>query len=215
MASGLTRLRAIDKKFSTVVDVGAASGHWSLTAKTLWPDAKFVLIEPLKQRKAELEELEMKFLSFLYVPAAAGREQGSINFCITDDLNGSGVTSENSNGENIVSMPVTSLSVVAKENNLKGPFLIKLDTHGFEIPILEGCKEIINEVDAFIIECYGFDIANNSLLFWEMCNYMDKLGFRLFDIVDVMHRPVDGAFWQCDAFFIRKDESLFSYKNYR
>src|SRR5690606_1041292 len=98
---------------------------------------------------------------------------------------------------------------------LKGPFLVKLDTHGFEMPILEGCSEILPDVELFIIECYGFHITGSSLLFWEMCHEMDKLGFALFDIVDVMHRPKDGAFWQCDAFVIRKSNALFSDNRYK
>ncbi|RYE45276.1 MAG: hypothetical protein EOP48_22205 [Sphingobacteriales bacterium] len=68
----------------------------------------------------------------------------------------------------------------------------------------------MNQVSCFIIECYGFQIAEKSLLFWEMCRYMDELGFRLFDIVDVMNRPKDGAFWQCDAFFLRKENPVWS-----
>jgi hypothetical protein len=110
---------------------------------------------------------------------------------------------------------VIRLDDAVKEGGLTGPFLVKLDTHGFEVPILEGCSGIVDQVSLFIIECYGFQIADNSLLFWEMCQYMDCLGFRLFDIVDIMHRPKDGSFWQCDAFFIRKENDLFKDNKYR
>jgi hypothetical protein len=47
-----------------------------------------------------------------------------------------------------------------------------------------------------------------------MCQYMDNLGYRLFDIVDIMNRPTDKAFWQCDAFFIKKDNPVFQTNTY-
>jgi FkbM family methyltransferase len=215
MLGGLSRWKESSTNVNTVVDVGAAAGTWSVSALAFWPNASYLLFEPLAERKVELEALVGKQPNFYFVPCAAGREEGEMRFIVSNDLDGSGVASTAQMDGNIRSVRVTSISDEVKKLNLRGPYIIKLDTHGFEIPILEGCKEIIDEVSLFIIECYGFQIADNSLLFWEMCAYMDKMGFGLVDLVDVMNRPKDGAFWQCDAFFKRKDDSLFLYKEFR
>jgi FkbM family methyltransferase len=214
MRGGLERFRRLDETISTVIDIGAAAGSWSLSALEIWPSCFYLLMEPLEERRAELLELTRLHPNFSFVPRAAGRESGAVTFSIADDLDGSGVASSTQRGETR-SVDVTSIEVEVKRLNLPGPYLIKLDTHGYEVPILEGCEGIIKHVSLFVIECYGFQIADNSLLFWDMCKYMDKLGFRLFDIVDIMHRPDDGAFWQCDAFFIRKEHPLFMSNQYK
>ena len=111
-------------------------------------------------------------------------------------------------------MEVESLDDVLINQNNKGPYLIKLDTHGFEVPIFEGAVQTLKDTELIIVEVYGFHIAPDSLLFGEICGYLDARGFRLFDIVDTMRRPKDNAFWQADAFFIKKSNPLFADNSY-
>ena len=65
-----------------------------------------------------------------------------------------------------------------------------------------------------IIEVYNFIIADKSIRFWEMCAYMDKLGFLPIDLVDVLHRKKDNSLWQFDLIFIKKDRKEFSFTTY-
>lgn len=213
MESGFARFKKLNLPVNTVVDIGAAQGSWSLSAKHFWPDASFVLFEPLEERKEKLKMLAESNEKFYFIPKAAASGPGWIHFAVSTDLDGSGIASDPTNAQ-VRQVPVTSIQDELERHCLMGPYIIKLDTHGFEVPIIEGCERILGEVSLFIIECYGFHIAPQSLLFWEMCSHMEKLGFRIFDIVDVLHRRKDGAFWQCDAFFIRKDHQLFNDNNY-
>jgi FkbM family methyltransferase len=215
MALGFRRFSALNLPVASVIDVGAAAGTWSVGASRFWPAASYLLLEPLAERKEILDSLVSTRSNFMYMPFAAGNEKTTINFMVADDLDGSGIAPSTIDPSSLRSVQVIRLDDAVKEKGLKGPFLVKLDTHGFEVPILEGCNGILNEVSLFIIECYGFQIVDNSLQFWEMCRYMDGLGFRLFDIVDIMHRPKDEAFWQCDAFFISKTNPLFNYNRYK
>jgi FkbM family methyltransferase len=216
MISGLSRVSVLNLPIKTIVDVGAAQGSWSLSAKEFWPDCNFVLFEPLQERKIELEILAKQNPGFHIINSAAGKNKESIKYFVSNDLDGSGVADQSKvvNENEVRVVDVTRIDAEIKQLQLKGGYLVKLDTHGFELPILEGCEEILNDVSLFVIECYGFQIAKNSLLFWEMCRHMETLGFRLIDLVDVMHRPRDGAFWQCDAFFIRKENPIFNNKEY-
>jgi len=217
MMEGLQRLAKLGIKFNTIVDVGAAIGSWSLASRELWPNAQYLLVEPLAERKQELEALVKRTPGFHYAPVIAGKEKGEMDFFVSDDLWGSGVAANIETGKSdsrYRKTQVNSIDNELRERNLNGPYLIKLDTHGFELPILEGCVRVLPETNAFIIECYGFQIANGSLLFWEMCQHMDRLGFRTFDIVDILRRASDNAFWQFDIFFIRKDHTVFSHSLY-
>lgn len=216
MFEGLRRCHAVLPPPSTIIDVGAASGSWSLSAQNLWPHSNYVLFEPLLEREVQLSELAKIHKNFHYILAAAGKDKGVVSFYVADDLDGSGVagSADTDEARGIREVPVVSIEQEIERLCFAGPYLVKLDTHGFELPIIEGCTKLLPNISTFIIECYGFQIAENSLLFWEMCRYMDQLGFRLFDIVDVMHRPKDGAFWQCDAVFLKKDNPIFNAPGY-
>ncbi len=214
MIEGLSRCQSIGVEGHTIVDVGAAEGLWSLAAKDIWKNSSFVLFEPLLERFNSLTAVAAMNPKFHFVPKAAGKEKSAIQFYIADDLDGSGVADKKTN-QVTRTVEVSSIDIEVKQRELTGPYIIKLDTHGFEVPIIEGCTEILEKISLFIIECYGFQIADNSLVFWEMCQFMETKGFRLYDIVDVMHRRKDGAFWQCDAFFIRKDHTLFKDNRYQ
>jgi len=214
MIEGLKRVKLRGLEVNTIVDVGAAEGSWSLSATEFWPEANYVLFEPLEERNEVLKSLSLEHNNFHFVPAAAGRDEGEVSFHVSSDLDGSGVADGVKGVYNVRSVPVTSIEKEIKNLHLNGPYIIKLDTHGFEVPIIEGCSDILNNVSLFIIECYGFQIAKDSLLFWEMCRLLEQKGFRLIDIIDVVNRPKDKAFWQCDAFFAPADLDLFKDTSY-
>ena len=215
MALGLGRFYNLQLPIHGIIDVGAARGTWSIEASHFWPNASYLLMEPLKERQLCLEALTKTYRNFSFAPYAAGNKKTTIEFVIADDLDGSGIASSATDPSLIRSVPVVRIDDVVNEANVKGPYIIKLDTHGFEVPILEGCSGVLENVDLFIIECYGFQIVDNSLLFWQMCEYMQGLGYRLFDMVDVLHRPTDNAFWQCDAFFIKQSSPVFNSNSYK
>jgi FkbM family methyltransferase len=202
------------QKPSTVIDIGAAKGEWTLETLSLLPDADYLLFEPLKEREEELSQLAAKYNNIHFIPYAAGAKNEEIKFRISEDLDGSGVGDVHET-QNVRVLKVTSVQEEIIRHQSKPPYLIKLDTHGYEVPILEGCEQLLTQTSMFIIECYGFHLTGKSLLFHELCQYMYQKGFRLYDIIDVLRRPTDNAFWQCDAFFIPVHSDLFKNNTYR
>lgn len=213
MEGGLYRSKKRAISPSTIIDVGAAEGRWSLSAKKYWGESNFIMFEPLAERKLILEKICKQHPGFYLVNKCAGQSKGSTDFYVTDDLDGSGISNNNSKTEKRI-LNITSIDDEVQQLYLKGPFIVKLDTHGYEVPILEGCKKTLQDTQLLIIECYGFRLSDNSLLFWEMCDYLKGKGFRLIDIVDVTLRKKDDAFWQCDAFFIPDKSDIFSSNTY-
>jgi FkbM family methyltransferase len=213
MAGGLLRSKNLGINPATVVDLGAAKGTWSVEARNFWPHSDFVLFEPLTEREALLKDLALKNNKFHIVTKAAGKDVENITFHVTKDLDGSGIAGNGSDTEQRT-INATTVDLEIQGLNLKGPYLLKLDTHGYEVPIFEGASQVLKETQLIIVECYGFHIAPGSLLFWETCEYLDKKGFRLIDIVDVVHRPKDHCFWQCDAFFIPKHHPALKFNTY-
>lgn len=210
MNAGLFRLKELGIIPNLVIDIGAAQGTWTMKALEVWKNAQYELIEPLKEQEETLKALKTLYPNIQYHLAVAGENPGEVTLNISNDLDGSGVYGTPSpNDRKVPSVTIDNITL-----GKKGPFIIKFDTHGYEVPILKGAKESLSKTDALIIEVYGFRISPTCLVFHEISEYLDKQGFRLFDIVDILRRPKDNTFWQADAIYIRKDHPAFLYNHY-
>lgn len=211
MDAGLRRMHSLNINPGTVIDVGAAEGKWAEMAMTIWPKANFKLVEPLAEQADKLAALKLKHPNLSYNLAVAGEQRGETFLNVSPDLDGSGIYGDK-NEKNAREVPVITLDEIVQHS--AGSIMIKLDTHGYEVPILKGASEVLKRTDLLVIEVYGFYISPTCLLFHELSGYLFELGFRLIDVVDIMRRPGDSAFWQADAFYIRKDHPVFERNSY-
>lgn len=203
LAAALMRLRSLDLDIRTVIDIGASDGHWATQAMAAFPKAEFLLVEANPFHKTSLEHYVGQHRNCQFVLAAAGDHEGEIFFDASDPFGGLASHVPTTAGD--IRVPVTTVDTQVRERRLTGPFMVKLDTHGFEVPILQGAAATLALSHLVVIEVYNFHIANGSLLFYEMCTYMDTLGFRPVDFCDPLHRRKDGVLWQMDIFFARKE----------
>ena len=212
MSCAIHRLLQRNIEIRTVIDVGASDGRWSELCMRFYPEAFYYLIEAQAPHREALTAFKKQNAKADFVIAAAGNKVGTVYF----DNSGlfGGLASDAPFEGDCIVVPVTTIDEEAHKHRLQAPFLIKLDTHGYEVPILEGARQTLKEANAVIIETYNFQIAKDSLRFWEMCSYMENLGFLPIDMADFMHRKKDGAFWQMDTFFIRKDKPEFQSNDY-
>ena len=198
---------------NTVIDVGASDGRWSRDCLNSIPNANYLLIEAQKAHEEGIVKFKNECSNVEYVIAAAGIEDGNIYF----DNSGlfGGVASKSKLEKNCIEVQMVSIDNEVKRRNLKPPYVIKLDTHGFEIPILEGAKDVLKQAELVIIETYNYKLTNESLKYYEMCSYMEKLGFFSIEMVDLMLREYDNSFWQMDTFFVPSTNKEFSYNSYK
>mgnify|MGYP001792309907 FL=1 len=57
---------------TTIIDVGAAEGKWSLMAKRYWNKSNYILFEPLEERKSVLENICKLYTGFYFVNKGSG-----------------------------------------------------------------------------------------------------------------------------------------------
>jgi FkbM family methyltransferase len=211
MESLLTRAAARGVKVGTWIDVGASNGSWSVQAQRHFPAARFLLFEPLAERQAELAALQRR-RGFDCVAAAAGAAPGTVAFQIDPALDGSGVAAPGVAGTR--SVPVETIDGALAARGLPGPFGLKLDTHGYEVPVLEGAASALPQASLLIIEAYNFTLVPGCLRFHELCAWLEARGFRCCDLADPMRRPGDGALWQMDLAFAPVTSPLFASNRY-
>lgn len=211
MEAGIAKLADIGVQPKTVLDVGASNGMWSKLAKPYFPTADYVLFEPQPVHQSALQACCSEHPNFRSIAKAVGRVEGWTRFDARDPWGGALSTVS---ADGYIEVPVISLSEAVKAYGCRAPYFIKLDTHGFEKSILEGAAEILPDTCALVVEAYNHRFTDEGMLFWELCARLDESGFRVVDIVDVMHRQHDDTFWQCDLFFIRSDWPVFAYNGY-
>ncbi|WP_341327606.1 FkbM family methyltransferase [Methylotuvimicrobium sp. KM2] len=212
MKAALSRRVMQGLSVQTVIDVGASTGSWSKMAQEFISDAIYLLIEANSFHESKLVEFKKQNPKVEYLLAAAGDYVGELYFDAQDPFGGT--ASHEVIHTSDITVQVTTIDAQVKEKGLKPPFLMKLDTHGFEIPILRGAEETLKNTKLVIIEAYNFKLTQDCLQFWELCDHMKKKGFQPIDICDPMHRPKDQSFWQMDIFFIPNSSREFKSNKY-
>jgi len=213
MSAGLRRAGRMFTEVRTVIDVGAAAGKWTRLALPHFPGAQFLLLEPLRERVGVLEALRAEHANVQYVSAAAGAARGEASFHVAEDLDGSGVRPSGSG--DLRNVPVTTLDEEISRLALPGPYFVKLDTHGFEVPILQGAERIFQDTCLLMIEAYNFKTSELCLRFHELCAWLEPRGFRPLDLLDPLRRPGDEVLWQIDLVFARHDHPAFAHAVYQ
>jgi len=201
-----------DIPIHTIIDVGASNGQWTDSAKPFFPNAFCYLIEANPYHLGSLEAYKKRHNKMDFVLAAAGHEVGETSFDGKTPEGGSAYQGRHREGD--LRVPMTTLDYEVATKHLQPPFLLKLDTHGFEVSILSGASEMLKDTNVIVVEVYNFQLRDGSLKFSEMIDFLDERGFHPVDLCDPSFRPSDHAFWQMDLFFIRSDRKEFLCNTY-
>ena len=200
-------------KFSPnhIVDVGANHGKWSREALRFFPNAHITMVEPQHWLKNSFADLLSSNSKIIYHPVGVGKQSGSFNFTIVDrDDSSSFKFSEEeaiANGYKQVELPVLTLNEILKSQKTPCPDIIKIDAEGLDIDVLEGASDYFGKTEIFFIEA-GVVKKDFQNSFFNIMNYMDHRGYRLFDITD-LNRPFDlKVLWLVELVFVRKDGLL-------
>lgn len=212
LAGFLERLPRYRIEFATVIDVGASNGMWTREVIQRFPDRDYFLVEARREHEPALAVYAGENPRVRYTICAAADKPGQVHFH-AGDLFG-GLAAHTAFSEHDIVVPARTLDELAATFALKGPYLMKLDTHGFEEQILAGATTVLAQTTLIIIEAYNHRMGFGNLLFNELCAYMDARGFRCIDLFDPLYRPHDASFWQVDMAFARADWAGFQHRSY-
>jgi FkbM family methyltransferase len=212
-AEFIAHLKHLDFNIRTVIDVGVAFGSPAFY-KTL-PDAKFYLVEPVPQCRPLLEKLE-KELGATYFSVAAGGEDGELSFYVHPDVSGSSSLrqweGEFFDGEEIT-VPVRRLDTLIPRD-IARPSLLKIDTQGNELDVIEGTTGLLDVIDVLIIETSFHEFRKGAPEIHDIIARMADLGYRCYEILEGHYRAADNALAQVDVAFVKQDSVLRATKSY-
>lgn len=197
------RRRGLDP--ATVIDVGVGYGTPELYE--VFPNARLVLIEPLKEFEPELEKLKSKY-SATPIQAVAASAPGSTEIFVHQKLEGSSLYRE-AEGAHVDGTARTVRAVtidqVTKEHQLEGPVLLKIDVQGAELDVLRGASETLERSEYVLLESSLFMFFRGGPVVRDVLEFMGSRGFSLYDLIKGHYRPLDGALAQVDLAFVKTE----------
>ena len=210
MNARLLNLRRANFSPSGVVDGGAYQGDWTRTLWTVWPDCPSLMIEPLPSQFQVLSSLAAKTNGSAVAPKAVGSKRGEVLFRLGET--NSSIVSDGAR-EGTIKVECTTLDDLLDEISGFKPDMLKLDLQGHELEALAGAERHLKQFEVIILEVSVLRIGEVPV-FSEVDRFMEARGYRLYDVLPQYYRPLDGALWQMDVFYVRDDSALIASRNW-
>jgi FkbM family methyltransferase len=171
-------------RYSTVVDVGCADGHFYLHHYRLglFPGAMALNIDPNPIYENSLKSIR-DVMGGHYAIAAASDSEGELELTMSTHPYWSSLRPRddpyweriNHMDQGTAKVPAVTLDGLATRMALSGPYLLKLDVQGAEVQVLRGARALLDQTHVVICEADmdDFQDINQSLV---------DAGFALFDL---------------------------------
>ncbi|CAD5372637.1 Methyltransf_21 domain-containing protein [Rubrivivax sp. A210] len=198
-----------------VLDVGANAGQYGAELRRDGYRGRIVSFEPLAAPHRALEQAAQRWGHWQAAPRMAlGATEGDIEIHVAGNSVSSSILDMLSRHERVAPesayvsserVPLRRLDGVAGEY-LDGSsrVLLKIDTQGYEEPVLAGAAGLLHRIAAIQVELSLVPLYADQRLFDEMRAMIGSLGFELFAVLPGLLDERTGQTLQLDGFFVRK-----------
>jgi FkbM family methyltransferase len=212
----LERLKRLGFHPANILDVGANKTLWSRSAREVFPQAGFLLIEPQVEMLPNLQAFCAGAANCRWELAAAGPVAGELVLNVWHDhLAGSSLLAV-ADADAVCerrSVPIVTIdSLYPSPQSL--PDLVKLDVQGFELEALKGATTLFGKTDCFVMEVGLYATVPDRPLVSDVIAFMNERNYKVFDIPGFLRRPLDGALGEIDLAFVLKGGRLDRHQNW-
>lgn len=195
------RLKDLNWRPDFVFDIGASTGGWSGYVSEVFPDALFILCDPMFSRYGQVWTKP----GMIKLEVAVSDKPDTAQFHVASDLYSSSLVTAGLNPAETMTVPITTIDAIASEHKLTGRGLIKADVQFAEHLVIQGgLKTIADNIDVMILEVTLDRVDPSAWTMLEIANWLSDLGFRVADIVGSWRQPKTGELGQLDVAFIRR-----------
>ena len=202
-------------KINVLFDIGANTGQFSLEMRDKGYSGKIVSFEPLENARKKLIENSLNDKNWIvHEQAALGDYNGFIDINISKNSVSSSILpmlSSHSEAENdsiyigkektpIITLDSVANNYLDKSSNC----FIKIDTQGYEWPVLNGAINTLKKCQGILCELSLVPLYEGQHLWKDIILLLEKKGFLLWSINRGFTDQRDGRTLQVDAVFLKK-----------
>ena len=195
----------------SVIDIGLGE-KGTPELYEIFPNAKHILIDPVEEFEDNILQVCKNIKNAEFIRAAASNRSGLAKFAVNKtSLSNSTLERSNINYKEewkeavTRNVKVVTLDEICKSKNFTPrPYLIKIDTDGSELEVLEGTVEALRYTDCIIIESNieSSDEHWQKTVFY-ITQFLKKNNMVLWDIVDFEYKR--DILYQVDLVFLNKN----------
>jgi FkbM family methyltransferase len=190
----------------TVFDIGVANGTPQLYAA--FPGASFVLIDPTRESLRHMEQIAGKIGAKIY-NCAVGDKEARMQIITRSDIGASSFFDDcRATSDVIQRYEVDVRRFDALFADFSTPALCKIDVQGAELMVIRGMSGVIHKIDVLIVEVSTIATLIEGPEAAEVIATLSSMGLKLYDVISINRRPLDGAVAQIDFAFVQ-DQSQF------
>ncbi|HEU5080700.1 MAG TPA: FkbM family methyltransferase [Opitutaceae bacterium] len=195
-------------RIDTILDIGANTGQTALSISEAFPAAHVHSFEPVPSTFERLSANVSKFPNIKAVQCAMGSAVGTARIT-SDNLSETNTLVSNSSATNdkagaFIDVAINTVDAYCAENNIEHIDLLKIDTEGYEMNVLEGAQRMLSEnrVSYILAECEFVSRPNEPHGdFHSIFRHVTAFGFR---IVSFYSGGVDNLGWVWGDVLFRK-----------
>jgi FkbM family methyltransferase len=191
--SSLADIRRLSKSqnstIRSVLDIGAHYGEWAKTALAAFQEANVISFEPFPESFAELQRQTSGNTRHTAVNAAAGDTQGELEFFLYENSCLNSLTSQSAwtvqakwNSIASIKVQAVRLDEWCGREKLQQVDLLKVDTEGFDLKVLQGAEGLFQRrcVKFIYVEFNDLQSIDNATggSLYPIDYYLRQFGFR-------------------------------------
>lgn len=209
------RLKIIrSQNINCILDIGANTGQFAVYMRNYGYRQKILSFEPLKNAFQKLQSSSQKDPKWQAFHFALGHENTRSFINVSNNSSSSSIlemlpqhleSAPHSKFIDKEDIEVKALDAVFSDLcDIEDNIMLKIDTQGYEKNVLEGAKASLQYVKIIQLEMSIVPLYDNEMLFRDMIDYLEKLGFKLFSLENGFANPETGQLLQVDGVFVRE-----------
>jgi FkbM family methyltransferase len=205
-------------KIDTILDVGANTGQFAQDLLKQGFAGEIHSVEPLPDAHRVLAQAASEHPKwFVLPPVAAGREEGQVEITVAGNSYSSSVLEMLDRHISAApgSAPVGRITVQQKpldalfRDVIAQPrqLLLKIDTQGYEYPILEGAPRCLEKASLVLLELSLQPLYRNQMLWLDLITQMRRWNFEPWSLWQEFCDPRTGQLLQVNGVFARAGDA--------
>jgi len=203
------RRRLIERhRIAAVVDIGANAGQYGLRLRDQGFVGEILSYEPLPAPFEQLHRLATRDGHWKAENKAVSNEGGSLVMNVAGNSVSSSLLvmetrhlSSAPDSATVSTIRVETISLQKILNPLAGPVMVKVDTQGYEYPVLLSAGELLKSIALLELELSLVELYKGQALFRELDAFLLSKGFSLVSVEDGFFDEERGELLQIDAIY--------------